>query len=85
MVPGQGPCSYDIKDDHGYRGKGPWAVVLPRQELYYYDVGSESEDALKGELLSDRDFSSSFPPVELRKSGKTHKVKKKSASFIILS
>ena len=73
----QGPYRYDFEDDHGYRGKGPWVVVVLRQGPYSYGIGSKSGDALKWELLSDRDVSYSFPPAKLRKSGKTHKVQRK--------
>ena len=76
MIPRQRPYGYDAEDDHGYQGKGPWAVVVPRQP-YNYDVRSESEDALKGVLSSNRDFLSSFPPAKLMKGGKTCKIQRK--------
>ena len=53
MVLRQGPCSYDVKDDHGYRGKGPRTVVVPTQGLYGYDVGSKPGSTPIGELSSD--------------------------------
>ena len=75
MVPRQGPYGYDIKDDHGYPGKGPWAIEVLRQGPYNYGIGSESGDTLKGELSLDRDVPSSFPPTEQRKRKEERSIK----------
>ena len=53
---------------------GPWAIVIPRQWPYNYDVRSKLGGPKRRALIRSY-FPSGFPPMELRERRETNKVK----------